>query len=381
MKEKINNLPFITVIIPYYNSRFDHFKEAIKSILAQSYANWEAIIVNDGSTVEHKLFLDDCIQELNDKRISVVHLKENSGPSVAKNTGIEAAKGEIITFLDSDDLLLPWFLKKITDAFIHNPNIYITAAGYVFYLHFSKIKKLLLAEVPYNSLNEEDKSTITILDEIKKAKLFLPVQLSFKKEVFNLFVWVEHIRFDPEFRLSEDGDLCFQILNNNSLLEKTLILHPTGYMYRIYPSKDRLTHKTELRFSSRIKLISKYTGEESLAAKAIKRWQSSLDDWKFAEQFLRFTNNGSVINYFKTTFDEFKDLKDRIKSIRGLITLILRDNFLISVFGIDTRYVNILFSMKRNKYKALKEKFQNYLISVSDEKSYLLAKSVFSTVF
>ncbi|OGI19796.1 MAG: hypothetical protein A3B68_08275 [Candidatus Melainabacteria bacterium RIFCSPHIGHO2_02_FULL_34_12] len=375
MKEKINNLPFITVIIPYYNSRFDHFKEAIKSILAQSYANWEAIIVNDGSTVEHKLFLDDCIQELNDKRISVVHLKENSGPSVAKNTGIEAAKGEIITFLDSDDLLLPWFLKKITDAFIHNPNIYITAAGYVFYLHFSKIKKLLLAEVPYNSLNEEDKSTITILDEIKKAKLFLPVQLSFKKEVFKT------IRFDPEFRLSEDGDLCFQILNNNSLLEKTLILHPTGYMYRIYPSKDRLTHKTELRFSSRIKLISKYTGEESLAAKAIKRWQSSLDDWKFAEQFLRFTNNGSVINYFKTTFDEFKDLKDRIKSIRGLITLILRDNFLISVFGIDTRYVNILFSMKRNKYKALKEKFQNYLISVSDEKSYLLAKSVFSTVF
>lgn len=92
--------PLVSVIIPTYN-RADSVHLSIDSALAQTYGNCEVIVVDDGST-------DSTMESLSayGDRITAIR-QENGGPSVARNTGAAAAKGEIIAFLDSDDLWMP----------------------------------------------------------------------------------------------------------------------------------------------------------------------------------------------------------------------------------------------------------------------------------
>ena len=92
--------PTVSVIIPTYN-RAHLVGRAIKSVLNQTYRDFEIIVVDDGSTDNTK----DIIKEFQkkDKRIKYIPYEKNKGGSAARNTGIKAAKGEYIAFLDSDD--------------------------------------------------------------------------------------------------------------------------------------------------------------------------------------------------------------------------------------------------------------------------------------
>lgn len=95
------NAPQISVIIPAYNAGA-WLKEAINSVIQQTFQDWELIIVNDGST-------DDTAQVARnhvDTRIRVVE-QQNAGVSAARNTGIDTARGSHITFLDADDAMHP----------------------------------------------------------------------------------------------------------------------------------------------------------------------------------------------------------------------------------------------------------------------------------
>ena len=91
----------LSIIIPVYRTQ-DTLERCIKSILCQSFTDYELILVDDGSPDECPRLCDQYAQQ--DKRISVIH-KENGGLSDARNTGIEHAKGEYITFIDSDDAI------------------------------------------------------------------------------------------------------------------------------------------------------------------------------------------------------------------------------------------------------------------------------------
>lgn len=89
----------ISVIIAVYNNE-DHIDQCIQSILSQNLTNFELIIINDGSTDSCGSICDN--YAANDKRVKVYH-QENRGVSAARNLGLENAKGEWITFVDSDD--------------------------------------------------------------------------------------------------------------------------------------------------------------------------------------------------------------------------------------------------------------------------------------
>ncbi|MBQ6350767.1 MAG: glycosyltransferase family 2 protein [Methanobrevibacter sp.] len=95
----------ISVIMPTYN-RARTLKRAIDSVLAQTYSDIELIVVDDCSTDNTK----DIIDKYSDERLRYVRLKKNSGACVARNVGIEKAKGEYIAFQDSDDY---WEKEKI----------------------------------------------------------------------------------------------------------------------------------------------------------------------------------------------------------------------------------------------------------------------------
>jgi len=96
-------MELISVIVPVYNVE-SYVAECIESIQNQTYMNLEIILVNDGSTDASS---DICDQyAAYDERIKVIH-KENAGVSAARNTGIEAANGDYIAFVDSDDYIAP----------------------------------------------------------------------------------------------------------------------------------------------------------------------------------------------------------------------------------------------------------------------------------
>ncbi len=100
-------MPKISIIIPTYN-RVRYIKDAIDSVLAQEYNDYEIIVMDDGSTDKTKESLDAYIKS---GKIRYFY-QENKGISVARNRGINESVGKYLAFLDSDDLWLPDKLKE-----------------------------------------------------------------------------------------------------------------------------------------------------------------------------------------------------------------------------------------------------------------------------
>ena len=95
------SLPLISVIVPVYNVEL-YLKRCLDSIINQTYTNLEIILINDGSPDNCGTICDEYKQK--DDRIIVIH-QENQGPGIARNSGINLATGEYISFVDSDDYL------------------------------------------------------------------------------------------------------------------------------------------------------------------------------------------------------------------------------------------------------------------------------------
>ena len=100
------SVPGVSVVMPAYNAA-KYIKEAIDSILAQTYRDFEFIIVNDGSTDNTK----EIILSYSDPRIVYIENEQNSGICVTLNKGLDAAKGRYIVRMDSDDIALPQRLE------------------------------------------------------------------------------------------------------------------------------------------------------------------------------------------------------------------------------------------------------------------------------
>lgn len=110
-----------SVIIPVYN-RAEIVGEAIRSVLDQSVEDFEVIVVDDGST-------DGTAEVVREQYGSEVRLlrQENKGPGAARNRGIEAARGDFVTFLDSDDVWFPWTLSVFDRAIRRNDQVSFVA--------------------------------------------------------------------------------------------------------------------------------------------------------------------------------------------------------------------------------------------------------------
>ena len=113
----------ISVVIPLYN-KADFVKDSIDSVLQQTYSDFEIIVVNDGSTDTSEAI----VKAIDDPRIQLISI-DNSGVSVARNTGIEAASYDWVAFLDADEWWAPTFLEEITNAMSKFPTKKIFASG------------------------------------------------------------------------------------------------------------------------------------------------------------------------------------------------------------------------------------------------------------
>jgi glycosyltransferase involved in cell wall biosynthesis len=114
----------VSVIIPTYNSA-KYILDAIESVFAQTYSNLEIIVVNDGST-------DTTKDILRPYRNEFVYLEQNNaGPAAARNFGIDNARGDFISFLDSDDIWAANKLERQMEVFFSNPDVGMVYSKFV----------------------------------------------------------------------------------------------------------------------------------------------------------------------------------------------------------------------------------------------------------
>ena len=103
--------PMVSVIIPMYNVE-KYLRECLDSVVSQNYSDFEAILINDGSTDSTAEIAEEYVKR--DIRFSLIN-KSNGGASTARNAGLKNARGKYILFLDSDDYLLPEVLGRLVN--------------------------------------------------------------------------------------------------------------------------------------------------------------------------------------------------------------------------------------------------------------------------
>ncbi|MCD9493506.1 glycosyltransferase family 2 protein [Photobacterium carnosum] len=100
-------MTIVSIVTPLYNSE-KYIEETIKSVIQQSYMDWELIIIDDNSNDNSVEIVEKYIKD--DDRITLIKLSQNSGAAIARNTGINKSKGKYLCFLDADDI---WSKEKL----------------------------------------------------------------------------------------------------------------------------------------------------------------------------------------------------------------------------------------------------------------------------
>lgn len=124
------NTPKISVIMPVYNSS-KYLKKAIDSILKQTFSDFELIILNDCSTDDSKVIIEN--YALEDNRIVFIDKTHNVGPALLRNEGIDNAKADFIALMDSDDVALPKRFEKQVVFLENNPDIDLCGTWYTIF--------------------------------------------------------------------------------------------------------------------------------------------------------------------------------------------------------------------------------------------------------
>jgi glycosyltransferase involved in cell wall biosynthesis len=241
----ISSEPLVSVIIPTYNRAF-LIVRTIDSVIQQSYKNLEIIIVDDASNDNTK----EIIQNIKDNRIRYIRHENNLGGSKARNTGIDAAKGDYIAFLDSDDRWFPNKIKSQISAFKN----YSNAEKLVSYTQF-KIKTIDKINIlPHRSKNEWEKVADYLWingGEILTSTLMLSRSLAIET------------RFKPKLKKHQDLDFCLRLEAKGANF--ILLEQPLTIWYN-EPRSDRISKLSS--YQSSLDWIQGYQG--LISNKAIK---------------------------------------------------------------------------------------------------------------
>ena len=116
--------PVVSIIMPCFNG-LPHLPVSVGSVLSQTFADWELIVVDDGSTDQSHAWL----QAQNDRRLVVLR-QSNQGVSAARNLGVQHASGHYIAFLDADDTWTPRFLETMVAALAARPQAVLAYCGW-----------------------------------------------------------------------------------------------------------------------------------------------------------------------------------------------------------------------------------------------------------
>jgi glycosyltransferase involved in cell wall biosynthesis len=190
------NKPFFTAIIPTYN-RWPVVKDAIDSILKQTFDDFELIIVDDGST-------DETAQRLKGMHCNLrLIIQKNAGVSASRNAGIRKANGKWIAFLDSDDIWLPKKLESQNSYILSNPDTMILHCDEIWQRNGTRVNPKMRHRKAGSGAESRDSAFCRSLEMC----LISPSTVVIKKDVFNKVGL-----FDEELPVCEDYDLWLRIM-------------------------------------------------------------------------------------------------------------------------------------------------------------------------
>jgi len=235
----------ISIIIPVYNAeRYLH--QCIESVIAQTFKDWEAILVNDGSKDGSLAICQEYAAK--DKRIKVID-KSNGGPSSARNRGLNEAKGEFVYFMDADDWIETKFLEifvrnGIKDAYETRQRYYenedcdydIIFQGFVRELADGRKEESFAMDADTSMMNKGE-----IICRLYKEHVY---GWSWCKLFRQEIIERHHIRFDESLRLWEDELFTSEFLK---YAEKVRTVNSHLYHYMYYPNSLMQTNNTYLK--------------------------------------------------------------------------------------------------------------------------------------
>ena len=213
--------PLVSVIIPTYN-RADYLKLALKSVLEQTYKNIEVIVADDGSTDNTA----EVVADFNDPRIKYFYQKNTGLPAATRNLGLQEASGELIAFLDSDDMWLPKKLE-IQVEYLHKHPEYFLVYSNAWIINENGVRDGLLLKS--GSFKEGE-----IFEELVKTNFIPQLTILMKRDVFEK---VGFLNEDPFIIAAEDYEYLLRV----SLYYKIGFIKEPLAMYRKHSVNLHLT--------------------------------------------------------------------------------------------------------------------------------------------
>ena len=220
------NIPIISILIPVYN-REKVIAETLDSLIAQSFENWECILVDDGSRDNTLPIIGDYVKK--DERFKCFKRPNHrkSGGCGARNYAFEKSQGQYIKWLDSDDILQPLLLEKEIKIFQQFPDVdFVYCDHTAFSTNKDKAAETII-NIPDNS-SGIDLLNISSVDR----KYLIPGTYSHKRKIIAYSgLWNE------EIRINQDGEFLFRILATNPKVERIPYF---GFRYRL-EGTDKIT--------------------------------------------------------------------------------------------------------------------------------------------
>lgn len=240
-------MPKVSIVVPVYNTDEKLLERCIESITRQTYVDFEAILVDDGSATKCAEILDHLAQQ--DSRLHVIH-KSNGGVSCARNTGTDAAQGEFIVFVDSDDFIVPNWLSHAVEI-ATKENVDVVYGKVLITGECSDQKDSGKAQPGYRIYHQEDlwKIQCALFSDTTKGLEPLNINKGPYGKLFRLDA-IKRIRFEAGVYYGED-----QIFNHKVIetVQSIVLMDMVAYMY-IYNAES----VTKSFDSGRQKIVQKF---------------------------------------------------------------------------------------------------------------------------
>lgn len=245
--------PFFSVVIPAYNSAL-FIIDALDSVLAQTFQDYEIILVDDGSEDRAELRLRLVPYLSNIKYIEAEH----KGPAGARNHGIATASGQFVAFLDSDDKWFPWHLAEMAHYLSRHPTTHLVYADAIYFGDSELAGVTCMTHNP-----SEGEATFEALVEEKCSVISSTV-------VANRQMIIDVGCFDEQFTFAEDFDLWLRIAHHGSI----------DYLSKVHSQRrihaENLTADSAKSFAGQAQVLAKLMGELPLSEGLKKKIQVAI---------------------------------------------------------------------------------------------------------
>jgi glycosyltransferase involved in cell wall biosynthesis len=227
----------VTIGLPFYNAE-NYLLDAVRSVFAQTYTDWELILIDDGST-DNSL---DIAKSIKDPRVQVYSDGKNKKLAYRLNQIVELAKYEYIARMDADDLMSPTRIEEQVNILNNNPNFDLVSTGVI------SIKNNL----EIIGVRGIDYENVTLKDLLHKRIGVVHAAILGKKS------WFERNKYNTKLKVAQDYDLWLRAAANNDFNIK-LIKKPLYY----YREEGNTTYeKLKNAYINERKMYLKYAGKD-----------------------------------------------------------------------------------------------------------------------